>query len=396
MKTDVRVIFPDDVLLEIFIWLPLLSVLRFKSVCKLWNIIFSDPYFVTIHTRHVCNQQVASGVIFTYTNNSSYYYSFKKGVITLPDPSASIIKKHAGSTFNTKDLKLSAICSLDGLILYRAEALHDNKCFLMLFYLYNPFTLDFKEIPQPDKEFSKSNIEKRMSLIPGYRVISLKHAKVGKDKHKYLVKIYSWETCKWNNCGDGFTRDYKLLAGKGEFWNGSVNWYSSRGDGYRCIVSFDIENYTVREIPLPMYSSVHSMGLPSGLYSTGVSGGELCITMGFLFVFDIMVAAKDYSGWSVLHHIDLRSDPILKRYEEELSFWSSTWNFWAFTVLKGSKKEDDKLLMCFEKKEFICNLLNQTVYELGRLEGLNEHLERSSMLPFTPTLVSPNLILSSI
>lgn len=74
-----------------------------------------------------------------------------------------------------------------------------------------------------------------------------------------------------------------------------------------------------------------------------------------------------------MHCIDLRLDPILKQYVKYLVKWVRTWNFWSFSVLKGSKKEDDKLLMCFAEKEFICNLVNQIVYEIGRVEGLNDH-----------------------
>lgn len=110
-----------------------------------------------------------------------------------------------------------------------------------------------------------------MSLIPGYQVICLEHAKLGKHKHKYYVKIYSWETCKWNDCGGGFTCDYNLRPILGEFWNGSVNWYAYQ-DRNRCFVSFNIENYNVREIPLSMHYRVHSRRLPSDLCSTRVCG----------------------------------------------------------------------------------------------------------------------------
>ncbi|BAU01526.1 hypothetical protein VIGAN_11077900 [Vigna angularis var. angularis] len=42
-------IIPDDLVLEILLWLPTTSLMRFRCVYKTWNFLIFNPYFVKLH-----------------------------------------------------------------------------------------------------------------------------------------------------------------------------------------------------------------------------------------------------------------------------------------------------------------------------------------------------------
>ncbi|KAH7666648.1 F-box domain-containing protein [Dioscorea alata] len=399
----------EDVYWEILSWLPIQSLMRFKSVCKLWQDIISHPFFITIHYQHHCNQQETPGFIFQYLGYAkeyhrhskeyfSYFYSIKHDkLISLPDPSLSVIKRHVPRILNVEDMKVSALCSWDGLVLYRVKVYTDGFKFLF-HYLCNPFTLALKEIPCPDKEFDRSSI-KKMFLIPDHRVISVEHVKTGEFQHKYLIKMYSMETNKWSICGTAFTRKYKLSYFQGCFWNQAVNWISHSSSNYgiiKVVVSFNIESYDMHQIIIPDMPTAEKLwrfhrDMPTAakrwrFHHIGESRGHLYFVRceKYYFVLEIFEADKDYSGWSILYHVDLRVNHVLKSIHPSADC--------TFLWLSGVTKENDKLLICTGRKEFICNLANQTVYEAtSRLEGSRRQKLHQFfiLLPVNCTLISP-------
>lgn len=44
--------FPQDIIVEILLRLPVKSLGRFRSVCKLWLALINDPHFIASHLRH--------------------------------------------------------------------------------------------------------------------------------------------------------------------------------------------------------------------------------------------------------------------------------------------------------------------------------------------------------
>lgn len=384
----------EDVFWEILSWLPIQSLMRFKSVCKVWHDIISHPYFITIHYQHHFNQQETPGIIFQYGYSKecrryskeyfSYYYSIRSDkLISLPDPSLSVIKRHVPKILNVEDMKVSALCSYDGLVLYRVKV-YTNGFKFLFHYLCNPFTLALKEIPCPDKEFDKSSI-KKMFLISNRRVISVEHVKTGEFQHKYLIKMYSIETNKWNICGTSFTRKYKLSYFQGCFWNEAVNWISHSPSIYgiiKVVVSFNIETYDMHQILVPDMPAEKRWRF----HHVGESRGHLYFVRceKYNLVLQIFKAEKNYSGWSILYHVDLRVNPVLKSIHPSADC--------TFLWLSGLTKDNDKLLICTGRKEFICNLADQTVYKAtSRLEGTRRQNLRQFFIlfPIHVTLISP-------
>nr|XP_043639370.1 F-box/kelch-repeat protein At3g23880-like [Erigeron canadensis] len=51
-SNQLQVCVPTEIILEILFRLPVVWLLRFKSVCKLWFSLISDPYFINCHVKN--------------------------------------------------------------------------------------------------------------------------------------------------------------------------------------------------------------------------------------------------------------------------------------------------------------------------------------------------------
>lgn len=130
--------FNNDLILEILSWLPLRSIVRFKSVCKLWYSVIYDPYFIT------CKQHHDGDIITTLEvgwKNFKYCYLPKYGAsIPLNCPCRTINKRHGVA--NNGICNQIIINSCNGLILcgvYMDIFLNDEPEF---YYLYNLITAE--------------------------------------------------------------------------------------------------------------------------------------------------------------------------------------------------------------------------------------------------------------
>ncbi|XP_068668947.1 F-box protein At5g65850-like [Aristolochia californica] len=65
---------PDEIVLEILSWLPVRDVLRFKTVCKLWRGIASEPTFLNIHTSRAPSLRPLVMVSYGDLNRGQYLY----------------------------------------------------------------------------------------------------------------------------------------------------------------------------------------------------------------------------------------------------------------------------------------------------------------------------------
>lgn len=62
----------DEIVWEILIWLPVESLVRFKSVCKAWHSIISNPSFVRAHLHLSKQRQKQNPSSFLITPSGFY------------------------------------------------------------------------------------------------------------------------------------------------------------------------------------------------------------------------------------------------------------------------------------------------------------------------------------
>ncbi|KAH7659874.1 Transposase IS200-like protein [Dioscorea alata] len=312
----------QDIMLEILSWLPPHSMIRFKSSCKLWHSIISDPYFMKIKLRRSFG---GIGIILTL-NTSLYYYSLEsRSLLKLTDPSLSTIKNHvARITPHNGLLFFSIVSSLDGLLLYKVGVFSNQKKFVKFYYLYNPITTFFKLIPKPKTEFNQS-FNHEILLIPEHKVVKLDVLRWSDDRAECVLRVYSCETGKWEFCGK------QPLIYKDVLW--------------------------IRNVHIPFLVDEYGFEV---LYF-GEFKGHLHLIISRkcgIFHFYIIEAVKDYSKWSVLYKINLNSQ-FLGKILCDIRFHH------IIHMERGATRDYDKLVLNYENKILSYNLMDDTVSEIN-------------------------------
>ncbi|KAG6383311.1 hypothetical protein SASPL_156942 [Salvia splendens] len=83
-----------DVVFEILLHLPILSLLRFRAVCKLWCNVIDSPHFITLHTLLRRNNNRDEEVYLRFTFGIDHRINRKKVSINLLDNWKTSLKSH--------------------------------------------------------------------------------------------------------------------------------------------------------------------------------------------------------------------------------------------------------------------------------------------------------------
>ncbi|KAK1425338.1 hypothetical protein QVD17_20689 [Tagetes erecta] len=233
----------DDLLIEILLRLPVLSLQRFKSVCKRWLTLITNPNF-TLRRSQTAILDPPSGIFLT--KKWSNKYDFVPFDVTIP-PNRSPLRTSYTLNFDRGEVRIKQ--SSNGLLL--CEIVRRNE-----FYVYNPSTNRSTMIPQcPYVNRTWCVHTLRMAFDPSksphYKVVYAS----GVDQHSgpsIHIKIYSSETGKWSECDARF--NYKSFDnfGLGIYWNDGLHWLASgRGDlNYK----LDVEDPHLRSRRIPRTS----------------------------------------------------------------------------------------------------------------------------------------------
>ncbi|KAK7815740.1 putative f-box protein [Quercus suber] len=72
---------PEDLVIQILLWLPVMSLLRLKCVCKSWCDLISGQNFITKHLLHnqtTSNKNMNVGFLLLRREKTSHNYVFSK------------------------------------------------------------------------------------------------------------------------------------------------------------------------------------------------------------------------------------------------------------------------------------------------------------------------------
>ncbi|XP_058182198.1 F-box/kelch-repeat protein At3g23880-like [Rhododendron vialii] len=251
---------PREIIFDILSRLPVKSLLRFRSVCKPWLSVISNPQFVKTHlstysykgddddddcTHHrlVLNTHPSHNVTGLKTCSLETVCSVLESqqwesAVDLDYP------------FNDLDQYVVVVGSCNGLMCVAATRTGT-------IYLLNPSTRKSKRLPdwRGSRDlygfgFDESNDDYKVVLI-SYRG--------GGVSAKSNVMVYTLRTDSWRQIGD-------LSCGVpcnvlGNFLNGSLLWLvcvDNSGPGYSyVIVSLDLEKETYGEVSQPNYGKAH-------------------------------------------------------------------------------------------------------------------------------------------
>ncbi|KAG2695684.1 hypothetical protein I3760_07G024000 [Carya illinoinensis] len=264
--------FPEDLLLQILLWLPVISLSRFKCVCKSWYAFISDQTFIYKHLLHAQSpsnrnknalllvkrrDKITTKLVVSTLSYETLQVSLAQ--VPLPSSYSGIIDERA---------RMYIVGSCNGLV-----CLHDSSSWNNTL-LWNPATKETKVVP----------ISNMPLLCADYDVVSLNGIGFGFDAktHDYKIishfhlyepdpyleqyspiityhsEVYSLRADSWRQIDSVNCHIWDSTRGMRTNQNGIGSWWAS-GDNdanWVGILSFDITKEVFLATPLPDISDI--------------------------------------------------------------------------------------------------------------------------------------------
>ncbi|KAL7229417.1 hypothetical protein ACSBR2_008011 [Camellia fascicularis] len=320
----------DDLLNQILLYLPIRSLLRFKSVSKHWLSLITNPHFLHLRTTRP-NPRPSGLFLYRYSHQIHPEFDFLS-LLNYESPSKPPFN---ALTFVDDPSDLRILQSCNGLLLCRGLHL----------YIYNPTTSQFATLPQPPRRvltplrcyttFYAYNLAFDPSKSPHYKVVSVNFS-CGLPDH-YELEIFSSETGLWSPSGDPFNGDVSFNLGV--FWNGALHWVSiSGGDS----LYFNVDEERLETMPMPP--------IPDGWEERRLryfreSRDHLHLIEIYgprTTQFNVYEMERDYCGWFVKYRVDLDAIPNLFPVMIRSSLDPSDLHYYQFVILGLIGEESDE------------------------------------------------------
>ncbi|KAK4436602.1 F-box protein [Sesamum alatum] len=223
------VAYTDDVLVEILLFLPAKSIIRFKAVSKHWHSLISTSSFSHLHTlRH---RKPQPSFILRAAPSLFFYFNPTR-------------KKFLQFHLNFAHPRILQSCH--GLLLLECgSSLSVNRDY----YVYNPTTRDSRNLLLEKESLLGLRLAFDPSKSPHYKVICV--SSTSYSIHFCEIQVYDSETRTWKRLDKVFTSSDFRKFNDGVYWNSGIYWIAS-GDQ---ILSFDIENSVLESSPATMITS---------------------------------------------------------------------------------------------------------------------------------------------
>lgn len=233
--------FPDEVLLQILARLPVKSLFRTKTVCKLWYRLTSDKYFVQLYNEVSSKNPMLLVEISDSTelNSSLICVDNLRGV------------SEFSLDFLHDRVKVRASCN--GLLC--CSSVPDKG----VYYVCNPMTRELKLLPKsrerpvtrfhPDGEATLIGLACDLTMNKFSVVLAGYHRTFGhRPDGTFICLVYDSELNKWRKFVS-FQDDQFSHMNRNQvvFVNGALHWLT----GSSCILALDLDCDVWRKITLP-------------------------------------------------------------------------------------------------------------------------------------------------
>ncbi|XP_024987306.1 F-box protein At5g07610-like isoform X1 [Cynara cardunculus var. scolymus] len=320
----------DDLLIEILLRLPAISLHLFKSVSKRWLSLITDPNF-TLRRSQITNIDPPSG-LFLQRPYVPYDYEFVPFDIRIPSNRSPI---NTTLAFGPDAGNFEILQSCNGLLL----------CYIVpdKFYVYNPFINLSKMLPQ-------HRFTNLIGLIGGMKLafdpIKSPHYTVvcAEDIHDdrgYFIQIqtYSSETGNWSVCGDRFPLQCFTGFHHGIYWNNAIHWLDFVNGGLH--FKLDIEHPLLTRVQTPgtLDRKLHYV------HKLLESRGRLLLVYPVLDSRQLKVyeMRNEYSGWLVKYIVNL--DDMGKLFPKTWLISAKRFCIIVRSVVVGEREEDSYVVM---------------------------------------------------
>uniref|UniRef100_A0A7N2M265 F-box domain-containing protein n=1 Tax=Quercus lobata TaxID=97700 RepID=A0A7N2M265_QUELO len=253
---------PDEILTNIFVFLPIKSIIICTSVSKAWKSLIKNPTFISTHLHHSLNKNQNLLFFRLRSQNQKEFYA-------LHNEDDADFTQHArfDYPFHASDLvphnkKCIVVGSCNGL-LFLSNFFHaaPNNGFC----LWNPCVGKLLKLPSPNVTYATHGAFRGSSgfgfdpKTKDYKVVSVVTLLENFDleKTRPQVEIYTLSTGQWRMLRTGLAPICVLLQnGPQTFINGALHWVAFRdSDNYfhNFVLIFDLGDEVFHEILLPEF-----------------------------------------------------------------------------------------------------------------------------------------------
>ncbi|MCL7046102.1 hypothetical protein MKW94_001450 [Papaver nudicaule] len=276
----------EDLLIEILLWLPVVSLLRSKAVCKLWRSIIENSDFIHRHATFEDSSSKLGNFIFQYRPSHIFHRNFKPHFFVLSSSSRGDSQEEEDyGRWSYNNLGMSPHLSVCVVMAYPVPpqakmvgschgivCIHDPEPRDII--LWNPATKKFRCLP------------KSLPLLDEFGVILTEFVLFGFDceTHDYKVlqitffdfdrelgitppkriQIYSLRSDSWKWCADANLHSHchkSIVQNQGRYLNGNyylvgTNIHRDDESFWHCdvVLSFNFSTESFRMIPGPCES----------------------------------------------------------------------------------------------------------------------------------------------
>ncbi|KAI3979265.1 hypothetical protein MKX01_007741 [Papaver californicum] len=307
----------EDLLIEILLWLPVVSLLRFKAVCKNWRWIIESSYFIHRHATFQNSKSKLGNFIFQYRPNHIIHPDYKPYFFMLSSSSGSSGEeeeedcgkwsyKNLGTSPHLSDedeydiygdypRQANMVGSCHGII-----CIHDPKPRDVI--LWNPATKKFRCLPKSLPLLEEFGALQTEFVLFGfdretydYKVLQITFFKIDNKTDitpRNKIQIYSLNSDSWRWCTDANLYGHSHKSGnenQGRYHNGSYYFVGNnfiRKDIVMNSVSYVF--HSPESVVLSFNFSRESFRMipgPSEYFVLDVIGGDLgkivCTTFSF-------------------------------------------------------------------------------------------------------------------
>ncbi|GKA72831.1 granule-bound starch synthase [Tanacetum coccineum] len=323
-----KVLSNDDVLMEILLRLPILSLHLFKPVCKQWLSLITSPSF-------------------TLTRNPNPTVDPPSGLFIRRWP---MFSEKYDYDFVSFDPRIPTKRSIHPLVCLRRWIEQSCNGLLLCYigdnnYVFNPSISMFKMLPPIHhlnyERNGDMNIAFDPTKSPCYKVVhvgSVEDDDDDDDAIDYFIRIqtYSSETCVWSVSDNEFRYEWFEDFSNGIYWNGAIHWLYI-GESFH--VKLDIADHPVlTKIQTPFLCTIKSGAfLDRKLFKSHDTLLLLCKDYVCSRHLNIYEMKNGYFVWSVKYIVNL--DDMMRPYPT----WSKPTN-WScddmLSIILGERDED--------------------------------------------------------
>ncbi|KAI3833939.1 hypothetical protein MKX03_012357 [Papaver bracteatum] len=295
----------EDLLIEILLWLPVVSLLRFKAVCRYWRSIIESSDFIHRHATFQNSTSKLGNFIFQYRPKNVIHANFRPHFFVLSSSRGSGHSVEDYGQWSYKNLGISPhlrdaeeydmydsyppqanmVASCHGII-----CIHDPH--IREIFLWNPATKKFrclpKSLPLLEEEFGVLSSEFVLFGFDcetnDYKVVQITFFEIDSvlvTTPENKVQIYTLGSDSWRWCIDPnlYAHSYKgNYENQGRYFNGSYYFLGNKFQRKEMIMDSVLQSYReVEAVLLSFNFSTESFRMitgPAEFSDLDVIGGD--------------------------------------------------------------------------------------------------------------------------